>query len=52
MVYIAGCGIEWTGIVYSHGEKGLSARQETVERSLTEAKQLHGHRYARMRGPY
>ncbi|WP_241956433.1 transposase, partial [Marinobacter maroccanus] len=25
-------------------------RQETVERSFADAKQLHGHRYARLRG--
>ena len=25
-------------------------RKETVERSFADAKQLHGHRYARMRG--
>jgi hypothetical protein len=32
--------------------KRLSTRQETVERSFSDAKQLHGHRYARMRGRY
>lgn len=35
----------------SKGGKSLySHRKETVERSFADAKQLHGHRYARMRG--
>lgn len=35
------------------GEKGkkiYQRRKETIERSFADAKQLHGHRYARMRG--
>jgi transposase len=32
------------------GKKIYSRRKETVERSFADAKQLHGHRYARMRG--
>lgn len=32
------------------GKKLYKRRQETVERSFADAKQLHGHRYARMRG--
>jgi IS5 family transposase len=32
------------------GRKIYERRKETVERSFADAKQLHGHRYARMRG--
>ena len=32
------------------GKKIYARRKETVERSFADAKQLHGHRYARMRG--
>lgn len=32
------------------GKKLYQRRKETVERSFADAKQLHGHRYARMRG--
>ena len=32
------------------GREIYSRRKETVERSFADAKQLHGHRYARMRG--
>lgn len=32
------------------GKKIYSRRKETVERSFADSKQLHGHRYARMRG--
>lgn len=32
------------------GKKIYKRRQETVERSFADAKQLHGHRYARFRG--
>jgi len=32
------------------GKKLYKRRQETVERSFADSKQLHGHRYARMRG--
>lgn len=32
------------------GKRVYARRQETVERSFADAKQLHGHRYARMRG--
>jgi transposase len=32
------------------GNKIYKRRKETVERSFADAKQLHGHRYARMRG--
>jgi transposase len=32
------------------GKKVYSRRKETIERSFADAKQLHGHRYARMRG--
>lgn len=32
------------------GRKLYARRKETVERSFADAKQLHGHRYARMRG--
>src|SRR5947199_4353050 len=32
------------------GKKIYERRKETVERSFADAKQLHGHRYARMRG--
>lgn len=32
------------------GKKIYARRQETVERSFADAKQLHGHRYARFRG--
>jgi len=32
------------------GKKIYRRRRETVERSFADAKQLHGHRYARMRG--
>jgi len=32
------------------GKKVYKRRQETVERSFADAKQLHGHRYARFRG--
>lgn len=34
----------------SAGKKIYARRKETVERSFADAKQLHGHRYARMRG--
>ena len=33
-----------------YGKKIYARRKETVERSFADAKQLHGHRYARMRG--
>jgi transposase len=33
-----------------HGRRIYKRRKETVERSFADAKQLHGHRYARMRG--
>jgi transposase len=33
-----------------HGKSIYKRRKETVERSFADAKQLHGHRYARMRG--
>lgn len=33
-----------------HGKAIYTRRKETVERSFADAKQLHGHRYARMRG--
>lgn len=32
------------------GQRIYARRKETVERSFADAKQLHGHRYARMRG--
>lgn len=32
------------------GKKVYARRKETVERSFADAKQLHGHRYARLRG--
>ena len=32
------------------GKKIYARRKETVERSFADAKQLHGHRYARFRG--
>ena len=32
------------------GKRVYARRKETVERSFADAKQLHGHRYARMRG--
>jgi len=32
------------------GKRIYKRRKETVERSFADAKQLHGHRYARMRG--
>ena len=32
------------------GKRIYKRRKETVERSLADAKQLHGHRYARLRG--
>lgn len=32
------------------GKQIYERRKETVERSFADAKQLHGHRYARMRG--
>ena len=32
------------------GKKYYARRKETVERSFADAKQLHGHRYARFRG--
>ena len=32
------------------GKRIYERRKETVERSFADAKQLHGHRYARMRG--
>ena len=32
------------------GKKLYARRKETVERSFADAKQLHGHRYARLRG--
>ncbi len=32
------------------GQRIYSRRKETVERSFADAKQLHGHRYARLRG--
>jgi hypothetical protein len=32
------------------GKRLYQRRQETVERSFADAKQLHGHRYARYRG--
>jgi transposase len=34
----------------AHGKKLYARRKETVERSFADAKQLHGHRYARFRG--
>ena len=33
-----------------YGKAIYARRKETVERSFADAKQLHGHRYARMRG--
>ena len=33
-----------------YGKEIYARRKETVERSFADAKQLHGHRYARMRG--
>ena len=33
-----------------HGKRIYKRRKETVERSFADAKQLHGHRYARLRG--
>lgn len=33
-----------------YGKKIYARRKETVERSFADAKELHGHRYARMRG--
>ena len=33
-----------------HGKRYYARRKETVERSFADAKQLHGHRYARFRG--
>ncbi len=35
---------------YDWGKRIYKRRQETVERSFADSKQLHGHRYARMRG--
>ena len=32
------------------GKRVYQRRQETVERSFADAKELHGHRYARFRG--
>ena len=32
------------------GKRIYARRKETVERSFADAKELHGHRYARMRG--
>ncbi|MCS6456987.1 transposase, partial [Burkholderia thailandensis] len=32
------------------GQRIYARRKQTVERSFADAKQLHGHRYARMRG--
>ncbi|HBZ8549591.1 TPA: transposase, partial [Salmonella enterica subsp. houtenae] len=32
------------------GKKAYARRKETVERSFADAKQHHGHRYARFRG--
>lgn len=34
------------------GKKLYARRKETVERSFADAKQWHGHRYARLRGLY
>jgi len=34
----------------AYGKEIYARRKETVERSFADAKQLHGHRYARMRG--
>jgi len=34
----------------AYGKEVYARRKETVERSFADAKQLHGHRYARMRG--
>ena len=33
-----------------HGKKIYKRRKETIERSFADSKQLHGHRYAKMRG--
>ena len=33
-----------------HGKALYARRKETVERSFADCKELHGHRYARMRG--
>ena len=33
-----------------YGKEIYARRKETVERSFADAKELHGHRYARMRG--
>jgi len=33
-----------------HGKKLYQRRKETIERSFADSKQLHGHRYAKMRG--
>ena len=35
---------------YDWGKRLYKRRKETVERSFADSKQLHGHRYARMRG--
>lgn len=35
---------------YAWGKRIYQRRKETVERSFADSKQLHGHRYARMRG--
>ena len=35
---------------YNWGKKIYKRRKETIERSFADSKQLHGHRYARMRG--
>lgn len=35
---------------YDWGKRIYKRRKETVERSFADSKQLHGHRYARMRG--
>jgi len=37
----------WLSLV---GKRIYNRRKETVERSFADGKQLHGHRYARMRG--
>lgn len=34
----------------THGKQIYQRRKETVERSFADAKELHGHRYARLRG--
>ena len=39
-----------TNRISSYGKEIYARRKETVERSFADSKQLHGHRYAKMRG--